>query len=381
MRNEKSNPDKGNDRKGWKSLFKRALWLLLIPFGILWSGFCARYPEQIESIYSQTLYPPISTMLGRLTAGTEVSVAEILAILAVLLIVLYLIFGIVKLFMRSIKPVAFLHRIVTLGIIAGILLNMFYVCWGLNYYRPSLYELMELPVQERSTDELNALCESLAADAAALRGDLNEDGDGVFALQSGYRTYFDALPAAFEHLSKGAGAGIINEAVYPAKSVQLSYYMSYTGIAGIYFPFTGEANVNVDQPPLLLISSAAHEMAHSCGIAAEDEANFFAYLACCASNDPAIQYSGIMLALIHCGNKLAAADSAAYSSLTASYTDGMKRDIADYNAYWQYFEGPVEEFTDELNDSYLRANQQDDGVQSYGMMVDLLLSYYAVQGS
>ena len=29
-----------------------------------------------------------------------------------------------------------------------------------------------------------------------------------------------------------------------------------------------------------------------------------------------------------------------------------------------------------MNDAYLRLNQQEDGVQSYGRMVDLLLAYY-----
>ena len=30
-----------------------------------------------------------------------------------------------------------------------------------------------------------------------------------------------------------------------------------------------------------------------------------------------------------------------------------------------------------MNDTYLKFNKQEDGVNSYGMMVDLLLAYYA----
>ena len=30
---------------------------------------------------------------------------------------------------------------------------------------------------------------------------------------------------------------------------------------------------------------------------------------------------------------------------------------------------------DQINDSYLKHNQQESGVQSYGMMVDLLLAW------
>ena len=55
----------------------------------------------------------------------------------------------------------------------------------------------------------------------------------------------------------------------------------------------------------------------------------------------------------------------------------MVRDLAHYNAYWDSFEGPVEEAATTLNDNYLKFNQQESGVKSYGMMVDLILAYFA----
>ena len=55
----------------------------------------------------------------------------------------------------------------------------------------------------------------------------------------------------------------------------------------------------------------------------------------------------------------------------------MVRDLANYNAYWDAFEGPVEEAATTLNDNYLKFNQQESGVKSYGMMVDLILAYFA----
>ena len=141
-------------------------------------------------------------------------------------------------------------------------------------------------------------------------------------------------------------------------------------------PFTAEANVNTHQPSLLLLSSAAHENAHSLGFAREDEANFIAYLACISSEDPSIRYSGAMLALINCGNALykSAPDKAA--ALRETYSDAVLRDIAAYNQYWDRYEGQVEEAFDSINDSYLKFNLQKSGVKSYGMMVDLMLAYY-----
>jgi hypothetical protein len=52
------------------------------------------------------------------------------------------------------------------------------------------------------------------------------------------------------------------------------------------------------------------------------------------------------------------------------------RDLSDNTAYWKQFEGPVSEAVDVVNDTYLKVNHQEDGVKSYGNMVDLLLAEY-----
>ena len=86
-----------------------------------------------------------------------------------------------------------------------------------------------------------------------------------------------------------------------------------------------------------------------------------------------------MLALINCGNALykSAPDKAA--ALRETYSDAVIRDIAAYNQYWEGYEGEVEETFDSINDSYLKFNLQENGVKSYGMMVDLMLAYYDIQ--
>ena len=49
--------------------------------------------------------------------------------------------------------------------------------------------------------------------------------------------------------------------------------------------------------------------------------------------------------------------------------------FADNNAYWAQFEDQViAQVSETVNDAYLKANNQQDGTQSYGRMVDLLLA-------
>jgi hypothetical protein len=55
----------------------------------------------------------------------------------------------------------------------------------------------------------------------------------------------------------------------------------------------------------------------------------------------------------------------------------VKNDLMYSSNYWKQFETKVAEISNKVNDSYLKANNQDDGVKSYGRMVDLLLAYYS----
>ncbi|MCE5236717.1 MAG: DUF3810 domain-containing protein [Clostridiaceae bacterium] len=366
---------KRNDqaRGAWLRQLKKLPWLILIPLGLYLPDLAAKNPQWIEENFSNGVYPHISGAIAFLTSFIKFSLAEFLLYALVLIVTFSLLSLLIGLIFRKVRVVQFVGFLLSLCVTAGVLLNVFYAVWGLNYARPALSASMNLNVHERPVGELKALSEELAEKAASLRAQVRENEKGVFYLPDGYESAFAEIPAAYEALNGDIHLFLSGATV--AKPVYYSEGLSYAGLAGVYFPFTAEPNVNVGQPALLLISSAAHETAHYMGIAREDEANFMAYLACIHSDDPAIAYSGVMLALINCASKLYEADYAAYASLYASYSDGMKRDLADYNVYWDAFEGPVEEAVTEVNDNYLKFNNQENGVKSYGMMVDLLLAY------
>lgn len=368
---------KYEDRPTFGHLIFKSLWLILIAWGLFLPSLLEKNPLNVEKTYSDKIFPPISNVLGAATAITPLSIAEILTILVVLIVVIVIVVRVMQIFFSKIHYTQFLNTLLSIGIFAGVLLNVFYLFWGANYYRQPLAQQLHLSVEKRPIEQLETLCVSLAEEAKTLRAQVDEDEQGVFTLKDGYRVYFDRIPRAYENL--GRVHSQFSRRVYPAKGVLCSELMSFSGIAGIYFPFTGEANVNIQQPPLLLLSSAAHETAHYIGVAPEDSANFVAYLACINSDDPAIRYSGVMLALIHCGDKLCDYDSDKYAALCAGYSDGMRRDLVDYDKYWASYEGEVQETVNRINDSYLKHNGQQSGVDSYGEMVDLMLAYYARQ--
>jgi hypothetical protein len=122
-----------------------------------------------------------------------------------------------------------------------------------------------------------------------------------------------------------------------------------------------------------------HEIAHTRGFAREDEAGFLAFLTGLYSDNPDFAYSALLGAALRTLNALAGVDMDRYQTVAAKLGDGIRRDLDASSRYWKQFEGPVQEVSTQVNDAYLQANLQDDGVRSYGRMVDLVLAWYEQQ--
>lgn len=370
---KKTKAEKNVVRDMWKRQLWKLPWLLLLPIGLLFPVLAEKYPQFINEKFSLGLYPKISDALGQATAPLPGSVAELVLYILAALLLGFVILFLVHLLQRRARWVRITSFILNLGIFAGVMICLMYWLWGFNYARPTLYEMMALDVKERPVEQLESLCLSLTDEAVALRRQVSEDTAGVFTLSQPPRYYFENITKAYDAL--GREIPLFARKVYPAKQVYASEALSYAGISGIFIPYTAEANVNMRQPTLLLLSAAAHENAHYLGIAKEDEANFVSYLACLRSTEPSVRYSGVMLALIHCTNQLQDADAARYAAVRNRYSEAMVRDLVAYNQYWDDHEGKIEETMDQINDAYLKHNRQEAGVKSYGMMVDLLLAY------
>ena len=147
-------------------------------------------------------------------------------------------------------------------------------------------------------------------------------------------------------------------------------------IMGVYSPFTIEANYNQDMPMFNIPSTLCHELSHLKGYMREDEANFIAWLACVCSGQPQFQYSGHMLAYTYAMAALwNAGETDAYREIYSQLCRRAREDLLADDAFWESYDGAVAEVSQDLNDVYLKINSQEDGVRSYGRMVDLLLAY------
>lgn len=360
----------------WRDALKSWPWLATVPFGLLLPRITEGNGRWIERVYASTLYPPIKNALLAVSGRVPFSFAELILYVLCALVPLSLLIWSVRA-IREREGKRLVRNVMLLGIAFGVGLNLFYATWGLNYFRAPLSERLGLTLSPKEPAALAALLSELAEEANALRAEVRTDGAGLSAFSSTEREARESLLPAYAALS--AEYPVFSGRVAAAKPVLFSTGLSRAGISGIYVGLTAEANVNVDQPAFSIPAAAAHEMAHQLGIASEDAAEFTAFLACQKSPDPFIRYSGVMQMLIRAGNRLREADPEAYQAAVDGYSPQVKRDLSAQAQYWRDYDGPVEEFFDDMNDGYLKHNAQPSGLQSYGEAVDLLLAWREVQ--
>jgi len=263
---------------------------------------------------------------------------------------------------------------------------LFIVLWGLNYNRVPLQTTIinnynsnsnhDVSAFKHDSDDLANLYKFLITKANETRKSVLEDDKGVMKTNTNYKGIIDRSKLGYDNIDDILPQVAGNYA--KPKYVLSSNLMCYSGITGIYFPFTGEANVNVAIPDIYIPSTTLHEMAHQRGFASEDEANFLGYLASINHPDIDFNYSGYILALNHSANALYKSDYDTYITLSKTMSNDVRRDLINNREFWDKYEGKVDEISNEFNDSYLKANGVKEGTASYGKMVDLLLTYYSL---
>ena len=122
--------------------------------------------------------------------------------------------------------------------------------------------------------------------------------------------------------------------------------------------------------------TACHELSHLRGYMNEGEANYIGWLACIGSDDPSFNRSGWLIGWIYAGGALRRVDPGRYDSLRKRLPSYAVSEISDNDLFWSSHETKASEVQDRVNDAYLKANDQKDGIQSYGMLTTLMLMYY-----
>lgn len=346
--------------------------LLLVSGAVILLHLLTRRSYAFNRWLSTFFVRPVHRALSRVTALVPFSVAEALIGLAAVGVVVYIIISVTRLIKRPDRGGQVYIIILTLASSALAVYAGFCLLWGVYYYGDDFAAQSGLKSEPVSVQEL----QTVTAYFASLCNDYAEavarDESGCCATDRA--AVLAKSPEVYAETARRYPC--LAAPAVRAKGVFFSRVMSYTDFTGFFFPFTAEANVNLDFPPALFAATVAHELAHQRGVAKEQEANFCAVLSSLDYGDPDYCYSACLLAYTHLGNALHDADNKAWRAIYDTLSEPVLRDFAASRAYWQQFETPVQSVSNVVYENFLYSYDQNLGLRSYGACVDLLVNFF-----
>ena len=254
------------------------------------------------------------------------------------------------------------------------LLSFFILTAGINYHRTPLAQYAGLEVQSVQKEELMQLCLYLTDLTNNAGEHTGRNRNGQFIPDHTFSKTKKLINSAYDSLSTTYP---VCKGYYPAtKPLVFSHWVSYAYVMGFFFPFTFEVNINKAIPFFMIPAVIAHEQAHVRGFMREEDAEYAVFLLARYTQDTELKYSFYLSTLMRTLSVLYRVDEAMHKELVDHFSDRLICDLNSYIDFWKTYRSPVGTLSKTVNDAYLKANSQSDGVQSYGRVVDLLLADY-----
>ena len=307
----------------------------------------------VERVYSRTLY---------LTVQPYVTTVSNLVPVALLDVVVAFLFALVVLRFardwRSHGPRgAVASGVLRLATIAACLYLLFLTSWGFNYRRVPLEAKLDF-------DRRRVTPESAIALASRAAGELNAG----YAAAHRDRFHVELLERSFAEAQGLLGSTRLAVTGRPKRSLA-GLYFRYAAIDGMTVPVVLEVILNPDLVSVEQPSVLAHEWAHLAGYADESEANFVGWIAAVRSADPVARYSAWIDAYTVSVNALPREARATLPRLD----EGPRQDFRAIAARYAHSSPLVRTAARGVYDSYLKANRVEEGIENYGLVLELLL--------
>lgn len=356
----------------------KRLWIfLLIPFSLILILIARQNPETVENLYSRTIYPIISSAISVITGFFNFSIAELLIVFSIVFVIFYLILFFLRtsqLPKEKRKYRMYLLAVDT-GIIITILYFLFTILCGLNYYRVSLADSLDLDINSVNSDDIYQLGEKLIQDANDLREQVEVDENGIMKLSGSIEETALQSQRIMNTLSLTSDVYFLSGLYSQPKEVRFSGVLSSFGVNGLFFPYTYEANINTELPDIMLPITMLHEQIHVRGYMKEDETNFLAYICGMNSGNAEFQYSATMMLLRYLLTSMEQNRDDRYESLYSQMNEGVLADYENGSVYIQKHQGILSWIGHGISDLFFKFNFQTSGVNSYQEVVQLLAAY------
>ncbi len=319
------------------------------------------------------VYPYLTRMVQSSLAQWSGSVEVVIWQLVAMLLIVALLAAVVMMIVWKWNPIQLIGWVLAVCSLGFFLHTGIY---GLNYYAGPMAEDIRLNVTEYNASELEAATIYYRDHANALAQQIQRNSDGTPNYPD-----FDTLASqagdGFYSLTYEKGMSIFAGDRSPVKQLGWADYYSSVGITGLTMFLTGEASVNPQIPVVSLPFTMCHEMAHRMCIAQEQDANFAAFLACDANERVEFQYSAYFMAYRYCFSALAQIDASAAARVRSGTEAQLLQDLSDYDRFFAEKEDTkATQIADKANDTYIKVSGDERGIQSYGDVVQLLVSWH-----
>lgn len=343
-------------------------WLIPICFIVL-IKILSNQHNWVEKYYTLHIYQKIATTQRTLFGWLPFSIGDVLYTVLIISICYFLVWFVLALIKQKLHITQIFPFCAKTIYIALWVFILFEVLWGLNYSRLGIANQLQLSNTQYTENELKETICILAEELNATRlqlGDSNyiypkEDSIFKLAIQS-----YEKSTTTFPFLQY--------QPVSVKKSL-LSELVNYAGYSGYYNPLTGEAQINNDLPKFITPFVVCHEMAHQLGYASESEANFVGYLTASQSSSALLRYSALYELFAVANGTLMDVDFWSAFLNLQSLNNLVKKDRKTYRDYILGKQNKVEPVIKKVYDQYLKANQQQSGINSYDEVVGWVIAY------
>ena len=337
---------------------KKIIALLLIPQVLILSYF-KNNPRIVEEYYSEFIYQYIFKFYSILFSGFSIAIGDLLVLLALISSIIYFIF-----FFRF-----KINDFINVFAVISITIFLFYSLWGLNYFKTPL--LSKLDIGEIKYESLQTTLDRLIDDANEAHLLLGDEDSTLENLEFDKEKIISELK--LDNIKK---FDKISTTKFAKKSIIPKIFL-YQGVSGYINPFTLEAIVVEEIPSIDFSITVLHEQAHQLGYAAEEDANFLAFISSINNQDPLIKYSGYVFGLSYLLNEIQINHNDDLSSFTDKINSGIIEDINSRRKFWQkYSNNIINSLQNVLYDFYLKSNNQKAGIASYSRIVNHIINYY-----
>ena len=337
---------------------KKIIALLLIPQVLILSYF-KNNPRIVEEYYSEFIYQYIFKFYSMLFSGFSIAIGDLLLLLALISSIIYFIF-----FFRF-----KINDFINVFAVISITIFLFYSLWGLNYFKTPL--LSKLDIGEIKYESLQTTLDRLIDDANEAHLILGDEDSTLENLEFDKEKIISELK--LDNIKK---FDKISTTKFAKKSIIPKIFL-YQGVSGYINPFTLEAIVVEEIPSIDFSITVLHEQAHQLGYAAEEDANFLAFISSINNQDPLIKYSGYVFGLSYLLNEIQINHNDDLSSFTDKINSGIIEDINSRRKFWQkYSNNIINSLQNVLYDFYLKSNNQKAGIASYSRIVNHIINYY-----